>query len=184
MLRSVADLVGYLEKGNSVKYVFFWGHTQRGQRINESCLSQWYDSGFGVEPHWFPTAEHFMMHRKAILFDDHTTAEKILLAESPGEAKALGREVKDFDLAAWIESRWEIVVSANFEKFRQNDSLREFLLNTGERVLVEASPVDAIWGIGLDKVAALHMHPRDWPGTNHLGFALMEVRDRLRTTAV
>ena len=184
VLRSVEDLVGYLEGGNNAKYVFFWGHTPSGSVVDQSCLSQWFESEFSVDSIVFPTAEHFMMHRKAVLFDDAEVADRILSAKTPGEAKALGREVRDFENEKWESSRWDIVVAANVAKFSQNAELRKYLLGTGERVLVEASPVDAIWGIGLDRNTALHTHPSDWRGMNLLGFALMEVRDRVRNSAV
>jgi ribA/ribD-fused uncharacterized protein len=80
----------------------------------------------------------------------------------------------------WNQHRREIVMAGNYQKFTQNTALREFLLTTGDRVLVEASPLDKIWGIGL---AADHVdapQPEKWPGLNLLGFALMQVRDRIR----
>lgn len=104
---------------------------------------------------------------------------QILLAAHPGEAKKLGRQVKRFDQATWEERCVSIVVEANAHKFGQNEALREFLLSTGDRVLVEASPRDAIWGIGLAEKDADATHPERWKGDNRLGFALMEVRARL-----
>ena len=123
------------------------------------------------------------MHRKAELFGDSEVAAKILEAQSPGEAKALGREVRGFDEGIWVESRWDIAAAGNLAKFSQNQRLREYLLATGTRVLVEASPVDSIWGIGMDKAAATDSHPSDWQGLNLLGFVLMQVRSELRHSA-
>jgi ribA/ribD-fused uncharacterized protein len=120
-----------------------------------------------------------MMAEKARLFGDHAVAARVLAAAKPGEAKALGRQVAGFDSSLWDAARFGIVVAGNQAKFSQHPALRDFLLGTGERVLVEASPVDAVWGIGL---AADHPHleqPARWPGLNLLGFALMQVRYQL-----
>ena len=182
-IRNLDDLLGYLCAGNKAKYVYFWAHTQHGAEIDQSCLSQWFPASFSHSALEFPTAEHFMMHRKAELFGDSEIAEKILGAETPGEAKALGREVCGFEEAVWAEARSEIVVAGNLAKFSQNSELREYLLATGSRVLVEASPVDPIWGIGMDKASAMDSHPNEWQGLNLLGFALMQVRSELRQSA-
>ena len=125
------------------------------------------------------TAEHHMMYKKAILFGDNCAAEKLLSASNPGEAKAIGREVLGFNQETWNEHRFEIVVSANAAKFSSNPELKNFLINTGSRVLVEASPVDKIWGIGLAEDNPDCHNPNLWRGTNLLGFALMEVRYQL-----
>lgn len=124
-----------------------------------------------------------MMYRKAEVFGDHAAADRVLSVGDPRQAKAIGRQVQNFDAGNWDEFRWEIVVAGNVAKFSQNQGLGEFLLRTGDAILVEASPVDAIWGIGMDKASAMNTHPRDWRGENLLGFALMETRDRLRTHA-
>lgn len=120
-----------------------------------------------------------MMYRKVLLFGDSEAAQRLLSANNPGEAKAIGREVKGFDQASWDAHRFEIVVSGNLAKFSSNPALREFLLNTGNRVLVEASPVDKIWGVGLAEDNPACENPNLWKGANLLGFALMEVRDQL-----
>jgi ribA/ribD-fused uncharacterized protein len=106
------------------------------------------------------------------------------LAQTPKEAKALGRQASGFDQQAWEDSRYGIVVDAGQHKFGQHDDLREFLLNTGEQVLVEASPRDRIWGVGLGRNNPAVHDPRSWRGLNLLGFALCDVRDVLaRATA-
>jgi ribA/ribD-fused uncharacterized protein len=117
-----------------------------------------------------------MMAEKAALFEDRATREQVLCAASPGAAKALGREVRGFDEAVWLKSRFSIVVQANEAKFGQNPELRQFLQQTGSRVLVEASPVDTIWGIGLAHDDEKANNPNLWRGLNLLGFALMQVR--------
>lgn len=177
--RNVDELVAHLSAGQTAKYVYFWGHTPRGAEVDQSCLSQWFPSAFNHSNISFPTAEHFMMYRKAELFGDAEISSKILRADSPGEAKALGRKVRGFDETAWREFRWDIAETGNYAKFSQNEQLSEYLLATGSRVLVEASPVDPIWGIGLDRSTAIHLHPSEWRGENILGFVLMAVREKL-----
>lgn len=166
--------------GARLRFLFFWGHeAARVGEIGKECLSQWYPAAFDVDGLRFPTAEHFMMYRKAKLFDDDEAAANILGAPSPAAAKAFGRTVRGFDQSVWENHRSSIVVTGNLAKFSQSADLREFLKATSKRVLVEASPVDRIWGVGL---AAGHEHienPLQWRGLNLLGFALMDVRSQL-----
>ncbi len=178
---SLAELREYVSSGSPAKYVFFWGHRpNRDGSVGKTCFSQWFESAFEVDGIRYPTAEHYMMAEKARLFDDTEIMQRILAAPNPGAAKALGREIRAFDEQKWIEHRWEIVVSANMAKFAQNSALAEFLLGTGERILVEASPVDRIWGIGLAADDPSANDPKSWQGLNLLGFALMQVRENLR----
>jgi ribA/ribD-fused uncharacterized protein len=130
-----------------------------------------------VEGQRYPTAEHFMMAEKAALFGDQATRTMVLQAPNPGAAKALGRQVRGFDEATWLENRFSIVARANKAKFAQNPELSLFLKQTGTRVLVEASPIDRIWGIGLAQDDEKVNNPTLWRGLNLLGFALMQVRD-------
>lgn len=183
-IKSRESLQNYVNSGNKVKYIFFWGHQQSGTSVTKSCFSQWFESPFVESGISFLTAEHYMMYHKAILFNDAETAEQVLAATNPGEAKALGRKVLGFSEELWQEHRFETVVNANLAKFSQNEALTEFLLNTADRVLVEASPVDKIWGIGLAEDNPDCENPNKWCGLNLLGFALMEVRDRLRNQSV
>ena len=121
-----------------------------------------------------------MMAEKARLFSDDDVLEKILAAKSPAEAKKLGREVRRFTPDLWDKQKYQIVKAGCFHKFSQHQPLAEFLLRTYDRILVEASPVDPIWGIGLAADAADAENPTNWRGQNLLGFALMEVRDELK----
>lgn len=166
-------------KGEKLKYVFFWGHQSRKDQVTASCFSQWYGAPFVVDGDRFPTAEHFMMAEKATLFGDLEARARILRAPSPGAVKALGRQICGFDEATWVANRFSIVVRANAAKFGQNPALAAFLLNTKSRILVEASPVDRIWGIGLAQDDKKVDNPSLWHGLNLLGFALMQVRDGL-----
>ena len=119
------------------------------------------------------------MAQKARLFGDDQTAARILDAESPKQVKQLGREVRGFDSARWDEEKRRIVTEGNAHKFTQNLALGEFLLSTRDLILVEASPVDPVWGIGLAADDDNARNPLLWRGENLLGFALMDVRDRL-----
>ncbi|MCB0033365.1 MAG: NADAR family protein [Anaerolineales bacterium] len=169
-----------VQAGQSFKYLFFWGHTPKQETVTDkSCFSQWFPSPFEVDGVVYPTAEHFMMAGKARLFHDKEILPKILNASHPNEAKKLGRLVANFDGPTWEQHRFEIVVKGNLAKFAQNEPLRKFLLNTGDRILVEASPYDRIWGIGLAADDVKAQDPLQWRGLNLLGFALMAVRSNL-----
>lgn len=157
--------------------IFFYSHKGSKKCLTKACFSQWWMSGFEENGIKYACAEQYMMYQKAILFNDPETAAKILKATEQKEMKALGREVRNFDPKTWNAHKSEIVVRGNILKFSQNPELKEFLLATGDKVLVEASMYDKIWGIGLGR------HECDvsqWRGTNLLGFALMEARDVIR----
>lgn len=162
------------------KYLFFWGHQpSKNGEIIKSCFSQWWPCRFTEEGETYKSAEHYMMAKKALLFNDQEIFDKIIECESPAEAKKLGRKVKNFENEKWLDKRFEIVKQANMLKFSQNEDMLSFLLNTNNRVIVEASPVDAIWGIGMAEDHKNAEKPELWRGENLLGFALMEVRDEL-----
>ena len=163
------------------KFLFFWGHQpSKDGTITKTCFSQWWKSSFIVNEIEYKTAEHWMMVKKAELFGDKEMAQNILDSKSPAEAKKWGREVSNYDDVLWLANRYQIVKEGNLHKFNQNKELKEFLLQTKNRILVEASPVDAIWGIGLASDHEKANQPKLWKGLNLLGFALMEVRDELR----
>jgi len=178
--RDVEALRRAVSAGAKAKFVFFWGHKRpRDGSVSSSCFSQWYASPFLSGDVRYPTAEHFMMAEKARLFSDRDAEKRILAAGSPGAAKAIGREVRGFAEEVWFQHRFEIAVQGNREKFSQNPHLASFLKGTAKRVLVEASPVDRIWGIGLEADDPHSTNPHQWRGLNLLGFALMEVRSQL-----
>ncbi|MFC3151040.1 NADAR family protein [Litoribrevibacter euphylliae] len=179
-MRSKEELIEYIGAGHKVKYLMFWGHQKpKDGSVNKSCFSQWYEVGFESEGNWYKTAEHFMMAEKAKLFDSEDMVTKIISSKHPREAKRLGRQVQGFDPEIWDQEKFSIVERANYCKFSQNELLKDFLLSTENRVLVEASPVDAIWGIGLESSDPRAEDPKQWFGENLLGFALMEVRKQL-----
>ena len=178
-IRSKKELIDYVNRGNKVKYIFFWGHKKDKYGISKSCFSQWYNSSFTVENTVYQTAEHYMMAEKARLFSENEMAKKIIEAKNAGMAKKLGRQIEGFDEKIWLNHRFDIVVKGNVLKFGQNLELRDYLLNTNNRILVEASPVDKIWGIGLASDNPNIENPNLWKGENILGFALMEARKKL-----
>jgi ribA/ribD-fused uncharacterized protein len=181
MKYSVNWLKTEIENGLHPEYLFFWGHTQKVNAvIDKSCLSQWWPSPFMVEEISYPTAEHWMMAKKALLFGDEENFNLILQANKPGVVKQLGRSVKNFDPVIWKARAYELVVEGNFYKFSQSEDLKTFLLQSGNKIIVEASPVDNIWGIGLPADNPAASDPFKWKGTNLLGFALMEARDLLK----
>ena len=160
-------------------FVFFWGHHEKGKGITKACFSQWYPCHFVVEGIRYNCAEQYMMAEKARVFGDEITRKKILLTTEPDVIKQLGREVENFNAEKWDALSGEVVIRGNLAKFSQNEELLEVLLATEDKVLVEASPYDKIWGIGMKQSEAEKEHPHIWKGTNKLGFALMEVRDML-----
>jgi len=165
--------------GRSVEVLPFWGHKPpRGGGVGAGCLSQWYPAPFTVDGMTYATAEHWMMAEKARLFGDAEGLAAVLAAPGPGPAKAAGRTVRGFDESAWRLARYDIVVAGNLAKFGQHADLRGFLVSTRDKILVEASPYDRIWGIGLSEDDPDVHRPSAWRGLNLLGFALMDVRER------
>jgi ribA/ribD-fused uncharacterized protein len=178
---SVQELLHAMAQGLAPRFLPFWGHQPAADgSIGKTCMSQWFEAGFEVDGQHYATAEHCMMAGKARLFGDEAAHAAIVRCRTPGEAKKLGRGIQGFDDARWEQARFGIVVQANLAKFSQNPALAGYLLSTGDRVLVEASPVDAIWGIGLAADDARATDPAQWRGLNLLGFALMQVRGQLR----
>lgn len=163
------------------EFLFFWDHTPAPDgRIGPACLSQWWPAAFTVDGRTYATAEHWMMWSKAVLFGDETVAAAILEDPDPAVAKALGRQVSGFDSARWADERFTIVMIGSVHKFAAHPELRDYLLGTGDHILAEASPDDAVWGIGLPESHPDATWPDDWPGTNLLGLALMRAREALR----
>ncbi|MEU0669555.1 NADAR family protein [Streptomyces lavendulocolor] len=180
-MERIHELIGQVSAGARVKFLHFWGHTpKRDGTLGASCLSQWWPSPFTVDGVEYATAEHWMMASKARLFGDTDAERQAVEAPNPALAKKAGRLVRGFDETAWKRERFGIVVRGSEHKFASDPRLRAFLLSTGDRVLVEASPVDRVWGIGLAADDPRAQSPAQWRGLNLLGFALMDARDRLR----
>ncbi|MGC4750527.1 NADAR family protein [Micromonospora sp. DT201] len=180
--RSLPELRALAAAGGRIKYLFFWGHQpQPDGSIGPGCLSQWWPAPFVVDGIRYATAEHYMMVGKARLFGDEAIAAQMLTAPHPGAVKALGRQVRDFDQATWDAYSFGLVVAGNVAKFSQHPNLGQYLSRTGNRVLVEASPVDQVWGIGLSTTDPRAQDLAQWRGRNLLGFALMHARAQLAT---
>jgi len=176
----LAQLCAADAAGEPINMLAFWGHRAQADRsIGPGVLSQWWPQPFTVDGVRYPSAEHWMMAGKARLFDDADGLAAVLAASTPGAAKAAGRTVRGFDEQRWRAVRYDLVVAGNRAKFGQRAELADFLRRTGTKVLVEASPFDRIWGVGLARTHADVARPSRWRGLNLLGFALMDVRDEL-----
>ena len=162
------DLPKVLDRNNIIA---FWKITEPNR-----IFSNWYPIAVGD----FKTAEHALMYKKAELFKDWDIANKIKQCNSSKEAKALGRLVKNFDSVIWDQNKERIMIEILKIKFSTHDTLKSILLGTGDKILVEASPVDNIWGAGVAADDDLLCFPDKWPGQNLLGFCLMHIRDLLR----
>jgi ribA/ribD-fused uncharacterized protein len=158
-------------------FTFFWRTFS-----NHGYLSNWYPCKFTLNGTLYNCSEQYMMEQKAILFDDQITKNMIMNANHPREQKSLGRKVKNFDWHVWWEHCERIMMSGILAKFQQNAELAHSLLSTGETILVEASPYDNVWGIGLNATNPRAKDMHRWKGENILGFLLMVVRDCLRET--
>jgi ribA/ribD-fused uncharacterized protein len=201
---------GRLPPKHTPTHILFFGYEKDGHDDPTVGLQQWYPSPFKSEQDGgleFTTTEHYMMYHKALVMSDAETATKILAAPHPSEAKALGRQVRNFDGEKWGANADRVVEEGNWLKFSQHEDLKAVLLGTGDKVLVEAryvyqfvfdalyilkmsargekglltasgSPNDRIWGIGFNSEEAMD-HQSEW-GANRLGKALMRVRDKLR----
>lgn len=155
----------------SESFYFFYG----------GMASQWAESYFTVDSVTYNCAEQYMMAEKARLFGDHEALDKIMASSDPRTQKALGRQVKNFDKDTWEKEAKLIVYRGNFAKFTQNPHMLEWLLTTVGKTLVEASPWDNIWGIGLDGNDPRALSRDTWLGTNWLGEIITKVRDDIIT---
>jgi len=180
MKYDVNTIINKYDNEESLDFLFFWGHHGKPDRLTKACLSQWYPSTFEVEMVTYNCAEQYMMAEKARTFKDYEMCDKIMKSSTPKEIKTLGRQVRNFDENRWATVSKNKVSYGNFQKFGQNRELLQFLLATGDKVIVEASPYDTIWGIGMSERDEGVDNPHNWKGSNLLGFALMEVRDTLK----
>lgn len=153
----------------SDKYEFFYG----------GYCSQWTPSPFQIGRLTFNCAEQWMMYNKAARFGDVETAVLIMLTSDPREQKALGRQVANYDDDEWMEIAYDVVVQGNRAKFGTLPLFNDYLRSTGDKIIVEASPTDTRWGIGMREGAPGIEDPSNWRGANLLGKAIMQVRDEL-----
>jgi ribA/ribD-fused uncharacterized protein len=149
------------------QFTFFW----------QGPFSQWHRANFTINGVTYNCAEQYMMHQKALLFADYDVAKQIMASTNPKEQKALGRKIKNFDMHWWNENCIQIVFRGNHGKFSQNKRLYDMLMNTTPNTLVEASPFDNIWGIGIDEKTAIKTPQEEWKGTNWLGYTLTNLRE-------
>lgn len=152
------------------KYVFFWN----------GIYSQWHKAPMIIEGVEYNCCEQYMMHQKALTFNDLEIAEKVLQTSNPKDQKGLGRQIKGFDKDKWDSVCLGIVYKGNFAKFTQNPDLMSALLSTGDRLLVEASPLDKIWGIGMAEEDPAVDDPANWKGLNLLGWSITLVKQQLK----
>jgi ribA/ribD-fused uncharacterized protein len=151
------------------EFHFFW----------DGPFSQWHPSPMTIDGGTYNCAEQYMMYIKAQIFEDEDTATKIMESQHPAQQKALGRKVKNFDKKKWDAIARLVVYKGNMNKFQQNDELRERLMET-TGTIVEASPHDPIWGIGLSENDPRCKSRDTWQGTNWLGEVVTAVREQLK----
>lgn len=154
-------------------HVYFW----RG------IYSNWYLCQF-IDPisgRTFSSTEQAFMYYKAKTFGDDARAELVMQALTPKEAKDIGREVAGYDEKTWSNIRMSVMIHVNYLKFDQNHDIFTELMATEDKILVEASPYDLIWGVGLGEEDSLILDQNNWRGANLLGKALMQVRKSLKT---
>lgn len=150
-------------------FVFFWG--------SENPYSNWYLSPFRFNNVNYNCSEQYMMHMKAEFFDDHESIKKVLKETSPYQQKKLGRAVRGFNKVLWERACENIMVPALVAKFQSTPELTEYILSSEDKEIVEASPVDKIWGIGLAEDDPRAWNKTTWQGLNLLGKCLMRARD-------
>lgn len=150
--------------------VLFWG----------GKFSQWYNADMVISGVKYCTCEQFMMAEKARTFSDNIALQQIMKTNDPKEQKAIGRKVDNFDADIWSPISREVVYTGNLAKFTQNKDCFDELMETGDKTIVEASPYDKIWGIGLSATDPRALDRNQWQGTNWLGEAIMKVRETLR----
>lgn len=169
-----------LATGQQFAFLPFWGPIPTsGVKAGKGALCQWWPAPFTLSDGTYHTAEHYMMALKARLFGDHAMAQRILDSRDPSEAQYLGRKVTGYQDAVWEAARFDIVVAGNRHKFTQHPLLRDYLISTGEAILVSANPTDRIWSIGYAEDHPAVSDPLRWRGANLLGFALMRIRAKL-----
>ena len=145
--------------------------------------SQWITARINIDGEFYNTNEQYMMACKARLFKDDEALAGIMATNDPAKQKYWGRLVQGFDTTEWQKHCRLIVYRANLAKFTQHPDLKGWLLYTGEKLIVEASPEDKIWGIGLHESDEAAWNTETWQGLNWLGEAIMQVRSDIRTLA-
>lgn len=154
------------------KYIFFY----------RDKIAQWHMADMIAPPlaTKYNCCEQYMMHQKALLFEDREIAERIMKAVKPKEHQDLGKLVKGFDKEVWDANKYNIVANGNWLKFTQNTYLLKELLDLPhDKIFVEASPIDLVWGVGLDENNPKIDDEINWRGQNLLGKVITETRNRI-----
>lgn len=195
-MNTVEKIKKSYDRRDNLDFLYFFGHKLEATGlITNSCFSQWwynhnqyiFDKSMRTNPNKFQfenskgikfrSAEHYMMYEKANLFYDEVIAKNIIDSLTPHDAKKFGRIVHNFDNSIWDKNKIDIVRQGNIYKFEQNPDLLKVLMDTRGRILVEASPYDRIWGIGIASNNKDASNPHRWKGQNLLGFILTDIRD-------
>lgn len=167
----IKELKERINKNEQFEYIFFYG---------ESPWNQWSPCEFVIDDIQYSSSEQYMMAEKARLFNDPEMLLKIMSTDDCNKIKMeYGRNVRGYSDEVWFKHREKIVYDANYAKFTQNINFKQQLLNSGTQVLVEASPVDPIWGIGMWQDDERCLNPNEWGGLNLLGFVIMDVRETI-----
>ena len=171
MTKNIHTLEKEIYRGHTMtdKFVFFYG----------GPFSQWSRCKFTIGEMQFNCSEQYMMFQKASLFGNKSLAEKIIKSKDPSEQKQFGKQVKGLIPEQWDRISKGVVYIGNYAKFTQNEEYKEALLETGNKTIVEASPYDPLWGIGLGEYDPRALDPGQWQGKNWLGLVLMKVREQI-----
>ncbi len=168
--------------GEDEKFVMFWrSRPHPDGKLAEECMSPWFERKFEADGVTYSLVEQYIVAQKAMLFGDRANLRKIRVNTDPKDLRVISLRIQGVDNAVWQEFSHSISCTGNFLKFSQNPDMKAYLLSTGDATLVEASPYDRTGGIGLDRLDEDATHPDRWLGRNLFGYALMQVRDKLRS---
>ena len=126
----------------------------------------------------FRHVEEYLFLKIAGFANDEISQHRIREAATPAQCKAIGRNIK-VDKKRWFPEENKVMQRALYAKFSQNEELKDFLLSTGEKTLLEASPSDRYWGIGVSLGKVASSTPLNYTGKNKLGELLMNLRTQL-----
>lgn len=155
-------------------HIYFWG----------TFLSNFIPNDLQIDymGHKFNTSEQLYMYIKAKSFNDHEKAHEIVTkGQAPKDAKRMGREVIGYDEKVWSTYREDAMYRAIYNKFTQYPELKKQLLDTGDKILVEGTPMDPIWGVMIKWDDDRILNEKNWKGQNLLGKVLMRVRDNIKS---
>lgn len=176
-MQTAEGLRAKVSEGFQPEFVFFWGH---GPGDETACLSNFYQAPFEVDGQRYFTSEQFFMAEKARTFGDDASLSRIMATYNPGLAKSIGRHVSGYDDDVWSEKRVGVMARGLAAKFGQNQELGDYLRSLDGKIIVEDSPHDRVWGIGMRHFGPNARDVGMWRGRNLLGFTLMHVRDTMK----